>query len=196
MAQGVILSERDSSVLRLLDTTPLTALQLRKVSTTFSEEPFRNERRVRERMQTLTEAGLVRSWSAAIPGGGAMAYYRLTSEGFRTAFPSEANSPARSSLTEVAPSRVRHAMATADIIVHSLVACHDRGVSVQRITGDGKLTLVIGEYRQQPDFHVQLTFGGRTFNLVFEVDNATEPLDSKREHSIRTKILGNETYQD
>ena len=57
MAQGVILSEPDLSVLRLLDATPLTAALLRKVSLTFSEEPFRDERRVRERMQTLTEAG-------------------------------------------------------------------------------------------------------------------------------------------
>src|SRR5205807_2630203 len=34
------------------------------------------------------------------------------------------------------------------------------------------------------------------FNCLFEIDNATEPLDSPREHSIRTKLLGYEAYQD
>ena len=34
------------------------------------------------------------------------------------------------------------------------------------------------------------------FNVLFEIDNATEPLDSLREQSIRTKLLGYETYQD
>ena len=87
-------------------------------------------------------------------------------------------------------------MATADAIVHTLAACHERGVVVQRAVGDGRLTLEVGEHRQQPDFHVQLSHGGRTFNIVFEIDNATEPLDSQREQSIRTKIVGYETYQD
>ena len=87
-------------------------------------------------------------------------------------------------------------MATADAIVHTLVACHERGVLVQRTIGDGRLTLLVGEHRQQPDFHFQLGYGGRTFNIVFEIDNATEPLDSQREQSIRTKIVGYETYQD
>ncbi|HRA90183.1 MAG TPA: hypothetical protein PK992_18995, partial [Planctomycetaceae bacterium] len=112
------------------------------------------------------------------------------------AFPELIESPPRASLSEIAPSRVRHAMTTADVIVHSLVAAYERGVTVARILGDGRLTLQVGEYRQQPDFHLQLAFAGGWFNLVFEIDNATEPLDSQREHSIRTKILGYETYQD
>ncbi|MBI2480662.1 MAG: replication-relaxation family protein [Planctomycetia bacterium] len=196
MAQGVILSSRDLALLRLLDVTPLTAAQIRKASVTFDGGPFRDERRVRERMQALCEAGLIRSWSVAIPSGGLMSYFRLRLNGHRAAFPDEIDSPPRTSLSEIAPSRVRHALATADMIVHSLVACHERGVVVQRILGDGRLTLQVGEYRQQPDFHLQLGYGGRTFNFVFEIDNATEPLDSHREHSIRTKILGYEAYQD
>ena len=196
MAQEVILSPRDLAILRLLDATPLTAAQIGKVSVTFDAGTFRDERRVRERMQTLKAAGFIRNWSAAIPGGGLMAYYRLTVEGHRVAFPESTESPPRTSLAEIAPSRVRHTMSTADIIVHSLVACHKMGVTTHRILGDGRLTLQVGEYRQQPDFHLQRAFAGGCFNLVFEIDNATEPLDSQREHSIRTKILGYETYQD
>lgn len=196
MSQAVVLSKRDLALLRLFDLIPATALQIRKASITFGDEPFKDERRVRERLQTLGDAGLVRSFPAAISGGGAMSYYRLTNEGYRAAFPEAADEPPRSSLTEIAPSRLRHAMVTADAIVHTLVACHERGVRVQRTLGDGRLTLSIGEHRQQPDFHMQLAFAGRIFNVVFEIDNATEPLDSLREQSIRTKILGYETYQD
>ncbi len=196
MPQDVVLSHRDFALLRLLDLTPATAVQIRKASVTFGDDPFRDERRVRERMQSLGDAGLVRSFPAAIPGGGVMLYYRLTQEGYRSAFPEAVDNPPRVSLNEIAPSRLRHAMVTGDAIVHSLVACHERGVRVLKTTGDGRLTLSIGEHRQQPDFHMQLGFAGRMFNLVYEIDNATEPLDSHREQSIRTKILGYETYQD
>ena len=191
----VILSPRDFALLRLLDLTPATVPQIRKASVTFAGEPFHDDRRVRERLQALSDAGLVRSWQAAIPGGGLMLYFRLTLEGHRAAFGEAEDSPTRTRLNEIAPSRVKHAMITADAIVHTLVASHERGVRVQQSHGDGQLTLEIGEYRQQPDCHFQLAFGGRLFNLLFEIDNATEPLDSRREHSIRTKILGYETYQ-
>jgi len=142
------------------------------------------------------DAGFVRSWPIAVPGGGLISIYRLTLEGHRTAFPESAEAPPRSSLNEIAPSRVRHTLSTADAIVHTLAACHERGVKVQRAVGDGRLTLEVGEYWQQPDFHFQLGYAGKTFNLLFEIDNATEPLDSRREQSIRTKILGYQSYQD
>jgi len=69
-------------------------------------------------------------------------------------------------------------------------------VQILKYHGDGQLTLEVGEYRQQPDCHFQLGRGGGVFNVLFEIDNATEPLDSLREQSIRTKLLGYETYQD
>ena len=196
MSQGILLSQRDFSILRLLDLTPATAVQLRKASVTFEGETFRDERRVRERLQVLTDAGFVRSWPTAVPGGGMISIYRLTLDGYRAAFAESTESPPRSSLNAIAPSRVRHTLATADAIVHTLAACHERGVKVHRAVGDGRLTLEIGEYRQQPDFHFQLGYAGKIFNLVFEIDNATEPLDSRREQSIQTKILGYQSYQD
>ena len=196
MSQGVAISKRDSALLAFLDLTPATAAQIRKVSVTFGDEVFRDERRVRERLQSLGDAGLVKSFPAAIPGGGSMSYYRLTMEGHRAAFPDTTEPPSRATLTEIAPSRLKHSMACADVIVHTFVACHEQRVEVMRSLGDGRLTLAIGEYRQQLDIHVQLRQSDMTFNLVFEVDNATEPLDSRREQSLRTKILGYESYQN
>ena len=196
MSQGITISKRDSAILSFLDLTPATAAQIRKVSATYGEDFFRDERRVRERLQALGDAGLVKSYSLAVAGGGLMSYYRLTPEGYRAAFPDKSESPPRTNFAEVAPSRVRHAIATADAIAHTMTASHNAGVEILSSHGDGRLVLEIGEYRQVPDFHFQLSKAGKVFNLVFEIDNATEPIDSMREQSIRTKILGYEMYQN
>ncbi|MCL4207653.1 MAG: replication-relaxation family protein [Pirellulaceae bacterium] len=196
MSHAVVIGKRDAEVLSLLEMTPATAAHLQQASATFAGEPFRDERRVRERLQTLGGAGLVQDFPAAVAGGGLRHYYRLTAAGYRMLHPEAERPPGRSLVAEIAPSRLQHAMATADVIVHTLVACHAARVQILKYHGDGQLTLEVGEYRQQPDCHFQLGRGGRVFNVLFEIDNATEPLDSLREQSIRTKLLGYESYQN
>ena len=66
VSQGIILSQRVVSILQLLDLTPATAAHVRKASVTFDGEPFRDERRVRERLQVLGDAGLVGPYMALI----------------------------------------------------------------------------------------------------------------------------------
>ncbi len=196
MSHSVNLSPRDFALLRLLEMTPATAAQIRKASATFPGEPFRDERRARERLQTLTNAGFTRTHSATVVGGGLSHYYRLTPSGYRALHGQSEGTPPKTFFAAIAPSRFQHAIATADVIAHVLTACNDAHVQILNFLGDGRLTLEVGEYRQQPDCHFQLQHSGRLFNTLFEVDNATEPLDSRREHSIRTKILGYESYQD
>jgi hypothetical protein len=196
MSNAIHLVPRDHSLLSLLELTPATASQIRKASITFPGEPFRDDRRARERMQTLHEAGLIASQSSALLGGGAMHLYRLTREGVRVLHPNDESSISRFVIGEVAPSRLMHAIATADIIVHSIVAAHVAHARLVQAHGDGRLVLAVGEHRQVPDFHCQFERAGKLFNLLYEIDNATEPLDSVREQSIRTKILGYELYQD
>lgn len=196
MAQGLNLSRRDFAVLSLLEMTPVTVTLLRKASVTFGEEPFRDDRRVRERMQTLADAGLVRTFSTSAANGGLMLYYRLTGEGYRRIHPDDASSLPKTAVSEISPSRFHHTMVTAEVIVHVLVAAHAARIGVAQFHGDGKLTLEIGEYRQSPDCHFQFEYSGRIFNTLFEIDNATEPLDSRREQSLRSKLLGYELYQD
>jgi len=196
MATQISLSDRDFAMLKLLEMTPATAAQIRRASESFPGDSFRDERRVRERLQTLSHAGFTKTCSAALATGGAAHYYRLSPQGFRTIHPELQEPPPKQLATDIAPSRFNHAMATADIIVHVLVSAFHSRVRVDRFLGDGRLILEVGEYRQQPDCFFQLAFAGRSFNLLFEVDNATEPIDSKREQSIRTKILGYESYQD
>jgi hypothetical protein len=196
MSNTVVLSERDLALLGLIEMTPVTAAHVRKASVTFPGEPFRDERRVRERLQTLSEAGFVAGFPAAVSGGGLMHYYRLTSAGYKSLHPESEQLPARPLVSEIAPSRFQHAMATSDVIVHTLVAGHEANVRILKFHGDGRLRLAVGEYRQEPDIHFQFEYGGRLFNVLFEIDNATEPLDSEREQSIKTKLLGYEVYQD
>ena len=196
MSQPVILGNRDLALLGLLEMAPVTAVQIQKASGTFPEEGFRDERRARERLQTLAEAGLVRAFPAAVSGGGLTQYYRLSPAGYHALHPDDAQQPARTLFSEISPSRFQHAMAAAALVVHMIVTCQVANVRIAKYHGDGKITLAAGEYRQQPDAHFQLEHGGRTFNTLFEVDNATEPIDSPREQSIRTKLLGYETYQN
>jgi hypothetical protein len=196
MATHITLSERDFALLRLLEMTPATASHIRKASATFHGEPFRDDRRVRERLQTLAQSGFTKTCSAALIGGGSAHYYRLSPFGYRAIHPDAEQLLPKSLNADIAPSRFQHAMTTADVIVHTLLACHGSSVRVLQFMGDGKLTLEVGEYRQQPDCHFQLEHAGCFFNFLFEVDNATEPIDSRREQSIRVKILGYESYMD
>ena len=196
MSNAIALGPRDRALFGLLEMTPATAAQIRKASVTFPGEPFRDERRTRERLHTLFDGGFVASQSSAILGGGAVHLYRLTRAGFRALHPENESAAVRFSPSDVAPSRLAHALATADAIVHTLVAAHATHTRLVQVHGDGRLILAAGEYRQVPDCHFQFERGGKLFNLLFEIDNATEPLDSLREQSIRTKVLGYETYQD
>jgi len=196
MSHAVILSNRDRALLGLLEMTPATAALIRKASVTFPDEEFRDERRVRERLQALADAGFVRAFPSAVGGGGLMHYYRLTPEGYEALHPEDGRSAPRSAFGVIAPSRFQHMLATAALVVQMVIACNVANVRIAKYHGDGQLTLAAGESRQQPDAHFQLEHGGRTFNALFEVDNATEPIDSLREQSIRSKLHGYEAYQD
>lgn len=190
------LSSRDRDILQLLDRTPATAALLLKASACFSGDAFRDERRVRERLQQLMAADLVRRFQFGQPGGGAMNYYKLTPGGFASLYGSEVALPPRSHFTEIPLSRLEHTLQLAEVIVHTLAAAFRYRVTVTKFHRENELVLSVGQYSQQPDFHVQLLHGGKTFNVLFELDRSTESLDSATDQSIRQKILGYEAYQD
>ncbi len=80
----IVLKQRDRQTLRVLSYTTATAALICKASQTFllpeGEEPYRDERRVRERLQTLKNAKLVRTDQVAGPAGALVNYNRLTNE--------------------------------------------------------------------------------------------------------------------
>lgn len=191
MTQPLHLSDRDRALLKLLASTPATAALIRKASVTFPGEPFRDERRTRERLQTLSQAGLVQHATVAANGGGTLQYYWLTNAGCVVL--GRSRTPR---LEPIPLSRFAHSLAVAEVIVHSLVAAQVARAAVLQVHGDGQLALKLGEQRLEPDAHFMLYYGGRTFNVLFEIDNATEPLDSSCTQSIRSKITAYEAYQD
>src|SRR5437868_5593763 len=99
----VSLSPRDRSLLRLLSWTPATTALLWRASSTFEGERFPDERRLRERLQALTEAKVLRSWSTAHAGGGLQNYYKLTPQGFDLACGPDAARPLRAFFDAVTP---------------------------------------------------------------------------------------------
>lgn len=190
------LTERDHDILRLLDRTPATTTLLLKASQTFHDGGFRDERRIRERMQSLGRAALVRSWPMALSGGGAMNYYKLTPLAFRLLYGDETKLPHGRFFAAVPMARLQHTQVLAEVIVHTLVAAHRHRVTVARFHRENALTLRCGPHEVQPDCTFQFTTSGKVFNVLFEIDNSSESLDAASRQSIRQKLLAYEAYQD
>jgi len=183
-------------MLRLLSWTPATTALLLRASATFEGGQFTDERRLRERMQALYEAGLVRFWSTAHAGGGLQNYYKLTPLGFETVSCSEVPQPPRTFFSEVSPSFFEHTFCLAEVIVETVRATHSRRVKIDRLVRENELTFPVGDDMVQPDCFFRLTAGGRAFNLAFEIDCSTESLDSYAASSIRHKLTVYHAYQE
>jgi hypothetical protein len=192
------LAPRDQALLLLLDRTPATASQILKASAAFEGGPFRDERRVRERLQALIRGKLVHSYSLAVTvtGGGLANYYKLSTEAYRLLHGPDVALPHRSHFAALPLSRLLHSLGLADVIVQVHVAAHAGRMPLTGFHRENELVLEIGPHRVSPDCHVQVATSGRTFNVLFEVDRSTEPLDSSAASSIRTKLLAYEAYQD
>lgn len=190
------LAPRDQALLVLLDRTPLTAALVVRASVTFGGEPFRDERRARERLQTLKRARLINDYPLAVVGGGLANYYKLTPEGYRVVRGSEAALPHRSYFGELAPSRLAHTLDLAEAIVHTQVTAHSHRIRVNQFHRENELLLEVGTHRVAPDCHWQLSAVGRVFNVLVELDRGTESLDGHAATSLRTKLLAYEAYQD
>lgn len=196
MSNRVNLSARDRSLLRLLSLTPATTRLLLRASAAFDDGPFADERRLRERLMVLGEAGFVRSWPAASGSRGLANVYKLTPLGFEILNGVEAVKPPRTFFTEVSPSLFDHTMRLAEVIVEVTRACHARRVTIERFYRENELTFKAGDEQTQPDCFVRLRAGGRFFNLAFEIDNSTESLDSPAANSVRRKLATYQAYQD
>lgn len=190
------LAHRDLELLLLLYRTPATAAQILKASVAFSDEPFRDERRVRERLQSLASLKLVRSFPLAVSGGGLANYYRLTHEGYRVVRGADCELPHRSQFAELPPSWLMHSLQLADVIAHLYAVAHRQRIRLASFHRENELVLEIGTHRVVPDCHAQFESAGRTFNVLFELDRSTETLDGIAATTIRSKLLGYEAYQD
>lgn len=196
MANTVTLSARDFSLLRLLSWTPATAVLLLRASVAFEGEPFKDERRLRERLQALSAAGFVRFWSAAHAGGGLQKYYKLTQLGFERLYGPETTKPPRTFFIEISPSLFQHTLKLAEVIVETVRAAHAGRVVIRQLFRENELTFTAGSDHGQPDCFVRFEFGGKPFNVAFEIDQGTESLNSGAENSIRSKLRIYDAYQE
>lgn len=137
-------------LLRLLSWPPVTTAQLQRASDTFGCDPFGNERRLRDHLQSLCAAGNVRYWTTAQAGGGLQNYYKLTPLGYAMVCGTEPEQPTRTFFAEVSPKA--------------------------------------GDRQVQPDCFFRLASSGRSFNLVFEIDNSTASIDAHAINSIWQKL--------
>jgi hypothetical protein len=160
------------------------------------EEPYRDERRVRERLQTLKNAKLIRSSKVAGSSDALLNYYRLTHEGYRTIAEPGARFPSKSFFELIAISRFEHTTRLAEVIVHTLVTAHRSRARVSQYFRENELQISGSPQFQSPDAYFQLRASGRTFNLMFELDNSTEPLESDASSAIIKKVQSYEAHQD
>jgi hypothetical protein len=195
MSNRVTLSPRDVSLLRLLSWTPATTDLLLRASPAFDGGPFLDERRLRERLQTLQAAGYVRSWPSALGRGGLRNYYKATPLGLQRLFGEETILPTRAFFAEVSPSLFDHTFRLAEAIVTVVRACQEKRVKIERFTRENELTLSVGNEHVQPDGFFRLKSAGRDFNLALEIDNSTESLDSNAANSLRRKLTTYHAYQ-
>lgn len=196
MANAVTLSGRDVALLRLLSWTPATTPLLLRASIGFDGGPFLDERRLRERLQVLSRARFVHTWSSAHAGGGLQNYYKLTPEGFAVLYGAEAQLPLRAFFAEISPALFDHTLALAEVIVETLRAAHTHRITVDRFYRENELKFSIGDGHVQPDCFFRFSSAGKFFNVAFEIDMSTEPLDSHSDRSLRHKLQTYDAYQE
>jgi len=176
-----IVTERDIDILTALDRVPLTAQQMLRLSETFCQ-PFGSERSVRERLQTLTEAGWVRSSLYALPSaGGSPKYYLLTRKGYGILYGDDAAPPTKRHFSPLSISRQHHTKALADFLVHTMRGAHRAGVRFTEFYRENTLKLTIGDETLYPDSSFQLVGGESPFNFLVEIDNHTETIRSDKD---------------
>ncbi|MDZ4683519.1 MAG: replication-relaxation family protein [Planctomycetaceae bacterium] len=196
MTNPVQLSPRDRSLLQLLSRTPATTVLLVQASRTFDGGAFADERRLRERLQALGQAGFTRHWSTATIGGGLQNYYKLTPAGFQVLYGTDVPQPPRSYFGEIASSHFAHTLRLAEVIVATLGAAHDHRLTLARFFRENELMFPVGDEQVQPDCFFRLTTGGRAFNLAFEIDQSTETVESLLDTSLRHRLDLYDAYQD
>ncbi len=193
-----LVTPRDLEILAALDRTPLTALQLLKLSGTF-EQAFGSERMVRERLQSLCAAGWTRSaYYATAMQGAAPKYFFLTAVGYALVHGHQVEIPSRRSFAPLPVTRHRHSRALADFVVQLYVTAHAANFHVENYYPENVLRLSIDGESLCPDGAFELrTPDGEQYNFVVEIDCSTERVASTRDvDSWQRKIRLYDRLQD
>ncbi len=193
------LTPRDLEILSALEKTPLTARQLQRLSEIFQHGAFASERRVRQRLQQLEGgsvhrarlmgAGPVDVGLAGQAGTGCPNLYYLSREGFEVLHGHDAPLPPRTVFQPIPFARQHHSHALAEFIVHTLVAAHRMRIPLKEFYRENALVLRVGRETLLPDATFTLTTEEWSdLHYLVELDNSTEPLNARSDHSWKRKI--------
>jgi hypothetical protein len=175
------LTLRDIDLLSALDRTPLTVRQIRALSVTFVSR-FGSDRRLQDRLSTLTRAGLLHRFRYASTEGSGQFYYTLSPESYRLLHGTDAVLPSGGMFKEVGIARQHHTHRLADFIVRTQIAAAQIGVTLADFVRENQLKLTAGIDSLCPDCCFTLALPNRPpFLFYAELDNSTEPLASPRE---------------
>ena len=188
---------RDIELLTAIDRSPLTPSQLCRLSETFSQ-PFADENNVRRRLRKLRVAGLLKSWPYATTSTGSTPhYFKLSRDGYRLLYGESVTLPKRRYFEAIKPGHHHHTQSLADVVTHTIVMAHRRGIELRQYARENSVRLEAGGYAVLPDAAFELaTPDGRAFHFCVELDNGTERIRSKQDvESIERKLRCYDIYQ-
>ena len=112
-SRTIVRTHQVEDVLRLLELTPATAVDIQIASVSFgtAEQPgrFADLRRVREKLESLVAAGLVAFHEYALGERRTMNFYQLTRDGYRFLHGKDAPDNYRRRFGDIAPTQREHA---------------------------------------------------------------------------------------
>jgi Replication-relaxation len=172
-------TERDHQILTALDFSPLTARQVQYLSSIWPR-PFGSLRKTRERLQELTELGLLQiERYAALAPGQPENYYFLTRAGFALLRGPDERPPTKGYFSPIGISRQAHTKALADFLVHAQTAAHRSHLEFTDFYRENTLKLTAGSESVYPDASFVLSAPDRRqYRFFVEIDFGTERLRS------------------
>lgn len=201
---------RDLELLTAIDRFPVTSAQLCRISLSF-KEPFRDENNLRRRLRSLTLAGFVRSFPYAVASEGrSPRYFKLTREGYRFLYGSQAAMPKRRYFQEIRPGHHHHTLSIAELMTHLIVCGHRLGHTMQEFARENSVRLQVTvsdvESGDVPSSSVFTVFpdcafvvrraDGSRFAFCVELDNGSERVRSTQDvESIERKLRAYDAHQ-
>lgn len=173
------ITARDLELLRALDWGPKTARQMLKLSATWSE-PFQALRTIRQRLQYLSEARLIKTYCyAGIGLSGQEQYYVATRTAYKLLFGPEEEPPTKYYAAPVGLARQTHTRALAEFLIHVATAAHQQGISARDIHRENFVKLEAAGETIRPDSAFELVLPtGQRLRYFVELDCGTETIHS------------------
>ncbi len=198
--RSIVRTPQVEDVLRLLELTPASGADILTASVSFgtAEEPgpFADQRRAREKLESLVAAGLVVFYEYALGGRRTMKFYQLTRDGYRFLHGQDPPESYRRRFGDIAPTQREHTHDLSRLITHAVACAHRTGIRLEWASPENTFTIEAPPLNTKPDFSAVFAHSGMAFNTFWERDRHTESIDSLTPNSVRNKLLTYERYYD